>query len=207
MTPDLTEHPPRLFVVSAPSGCGKTTLCRALLERVADLSFSVSHTTRAPRTGEVSGRNYHFIDRQEFERRVAAGRMAEWAEIYGNLYGTAVDTIRQHAAAGQDILFDIDERGARQLQAVFPGVVTILVLPPSIEVLRQRLVDRQTDTEAAVKGRLAQADAEMRAMAWYGYVIVNDRFETALDQLACIVAAERCRGVQPTLARLLDGNP
>lgn len=207
MTSHGTEYTPRLFVVSAPSGCGKTTLCRALVDRVANLRFSVSHTTRAPRAGEVSGRNYHFIDRPEFERRVAGGRMAEWAEIYGNLYGTAVDTIRAHAAAGQDILFDIDERGARQLQAAFPGVVTMLVLPPSMEVLRQRLIDRKTDTVEAINGRLARAEAEIRAMAWYGYVIVNDRFETALDHLASIVAAERCRGVEPTIARLLDENP
>ena len=146
-----------LFVVSAPSGGGKTTLCREVLGRMTNLAFSISHTTRPPRSGEVDGKNYFFVSPQQFQEDLDNGRMAEWTEIYGNRYGTARQTIEDLFARGCDILFDIDEPGARQLKQAYPSVITVLVLPPSLPVLRQRLIERGTEEGAALERRLKRA--------------------------------------------------
>jgi len=182
-----------LFVVSAPSGSGKTSLCARAVEQVEHLRFSVSHTTRTPRPDEIHGKHYYFVSREAFQQMVDRGSMAEWTEIYGNFYGTARQTIEQAFADGDDLLFDIDSRGGRQLAAAFPDVVTILVLPPSLEHLRQRLIGRGTETEASLTTRLEHAREEIRQMAWYSYVIINDVFENALAELVAIIRAERCR--------------
>lgn len=195
-----------LFVVSAPSGSGKTSLCAHVVNRIDHLRFSVSHTTRPPRQGEQHGKHYYFVSRKAFQEMVALNRMAEWTEIYGNLYGTARQTIEQAFAEGDDVLFDIDGRGGRQLAAAYPDVVTILVLPPSLRQLRQRLIGRGTENEQSMKIRLEQARDEIRQMAWYSYVIVNDVFERALEELASIIRAERCRHRKDFLTHLLQNN-
>ena len=194
----------RLFVVSGPSGAGKTGLCAEVVQRTPHLIFSLSHTTRRPRTGEVDGRDYRFVSRAMFEQAIADGRMAEWAEVYNShLYGTTRETIEQAGAAGDDIIFDIEQKGARQLCAAYPDVITILVLPPSLQVLRQRLVDRGTETGPGLEERLHRAEQEIESMHWYRYAFINDRFEDAVQRLERIIAAERggCSG-QPGLTRV-----
>jgi len=182
-----------LFVVSAPSGGGKTTLCREILGQVPELAFSISHTTRQPRAGEVNGKNYFFISPEQFQKDLDNGHMAEWTEIYGNRYGTSRQTIEDLFARGCDVLFDIDEPGARQLKQAYPSVITVLVLPPSLKVLRQRLIDRGTEEGEALDRRLKRAKEEIEAMRWYDYVVINDTIAEAVDQLQAVIISERCR--------------
>ena len=171
---------------------------------MSHLTFSLSHTTRSPRSGEVDGRDYRFVSRQTFAQAIAAGRMAEWAEVYNShLYGTTRDTIEQAVAGGDDIIFDIEQKGARQLCAAYPDVVTILVLPPSLQVLRQRLVDRGTETGPGLEERLHRAEQEIESMHWYRYAFINDRFTDAVQQLERIIVAERSgRFGQPDMTRV-----
>jgi len=182
-----------LFVVSAPSGGGKTTLCREVIKNIPDLAFSISHTTRPPRANETNGKNYFFISRNEFQEALDRKKMAEWTEIYGNRYGTSRQTIAGLSDQGCDILFDIDEPGARQLKQIYPCVITVLVLPPSLPVLRQRLIDRGTDEGEALEGRLQRAREEIESMRWYDYVVINDTIAEAADQLRAVIISERCR--------------
>ncbi len=193
-----------LFVVSAPSGGGKTTLCREVLGRMTSLAFSISHTTRPPRDGEVDGKNYFFISPQQFQEDLDNSRMAEWTEIYGNRYGTSRHTIENLFAQGCDVLFDIDEPGARQLKQAYPSVITVLVLPPSLPVLRQRLIERGTEEGAALEGRLKRSKEEIEAMRWYDYVVINDTITEATDRLQAIITSERCRHNQHTIEELLS---
>ncbi|MCX8043408.1 MAG: guanylate kinase [Desulfobacterota bacterium] len=193
-----------LFVVSAPSGSGKTSLCTQVLTKVENLRFSISHTTRRPRPGEVHGVHYYFVSREEFQDMITRNLMAEWTEIYGNLYGTARQTIEAACAAGDDLLFDIDGRGGRQLVDAYSNVVTILILPPSLEQLRQRLIGRGTENKDSLTVRLEQARAEIRQMAWYSYIIINDDFDRAVEELASIIRAERCRHRRDVIAHLLE---
>ena len=192
-----------LFVVSAPSGGGKTTLCREVLARMTNLAFSISHTTRPPRSGEVDGKNYFFVSPQQFQEGLDNGRMAEWTEIYGNRYGTARKTIEDLFARGCDILFDIDEPGARQLKQAYPSVITVLVLPPSLPVLRQRLIERGTEEGAALERRLKKASEEIEAMRWYDYVVINDTIPEAADQLQAVITSERCRHNRKSIEDIL----
>lgn len=180
-----------LFVVSAPSGAGKTTLCRRLLSMMPGITFSVSYTTRPPRPGEVNDRDYTFIGEDEFRRMAEAGEFAEWAEVHGNLYGTSRRRLEETLAGGTDILLDIDVQGARQMREQFPGGVYIFVLPPSMEVLQERLGGRQTDRPEVIKKRLATAAGEIRDYTHYNYVIVNNTFEKALRELEAIVTSRR----------------
>ncbi len=182
-----------LFVVSAPSGTGKTSLCTEVVQQVPHLSFSISHTTRQPRQAEEQGKNYYFVSREEFMHLVSQNKMAEWTEIYGNYYGTSKETIRCECSKGDDLFFDIDERGARQLSEHYANVITILVLPPSLEVLKKRLIERKTEDEQSVRKRLNRAKEELKNMSWYTYVIVNDSLEEAVLHLKSIIFAERCR--------------
>jgi len=200
-TPAQCEH--LLFVISAPSGCGKTTLCRELLDRMPDLAFSISHTTRPARAGETDGQNYFFISAEQFQEKLDCGEMAEWTEIYGNRYGTARRTIDDIFARGCDVLFDIDEPGARQLKDAYPNVVTVLVLPPSMETLRRRLIDRGTEAGAALERRLQRAAQEIEAMRWYDFVVVNDTIPEAVDHLRCVITSERCRRNRRSIEDLL----
>ena len=195
-----------LFVVSAPSGTGKTSLCNEVVKEIPDLIFLISHTTRAPRPGEEHGKNYYFVSQEEFRKFISQDKMAEWTEIYGNCYGTAKETIQREFDKGLDVFFDIDERGARQLTNAYTDVVTILVLPPSLQALKKRLVNRGTDDKEAVCRRLKKAEEEIQNMSWYRYVIVNDRFEDAVVELKSIITAERCRHNHNFIEKLLKNE-
>ena len=189
MTDDLL-----LLIVSSPSGAGKTTLTRDLLERFSDLGFSVSHTTRKPRGNELEGRDYHFTDPETFRRMVAESAFAEWAEVHGNLYGTSLAEIERCRAQGKrGILFDIDYQGARQIRARRPDAVSIFVLPPSMEALRQRLRTRASDDEAAIERRFRNAEREIEHYGMFDYVIVNDVLEEAKQRMRGVVLAEQAR--------------
>jgi len=168
-----------------------------------NLRFSVSHTTRLRRPGEEDGKNYYFVSPETFQDYIDKGLMAEWTEIYGNRYGTAQQTIRQAFESGCDVLFDIDERGGRQLSESYPDAVTILILPPSLAVLRQRLMGRGTESEESLRTRLQRVREEIKLMGWYAYVIVNDSFEEAVSRLTAIIAAERCRHDRSPVEALL----
>ena len=211
----MNEHatpPGTLFIVSAPSGAGKTSLLKALMARDGSVTFSVSYTTRAPRPGEVDGRDYHFIDRTRFEAMREADAFLESAEVYGNGYGTAIADVREEMARGHKVVLEIDWQGARQVRERIPEAVSIFVLPPSRECLRARLTERGTDSEAIIDQRMAVATAEMAHWDEYDYVIVNDRFELALEQLASVLeghgqAVARSRPELPGfVAAILGGN-
>ena len=177
----------RLFIISAPSGAGKSTLCQLLRERLPDLRYSVSTTTRPPRNGEIEGRDYFFTDVDSFQSGVANHQWAEWAEVHGHYYGTSAAFIDAQRAAGHDLLLDIDVQGAAQLRAKYPDAVSIFIMPPSLAVLRQRLEKRGADAPEVIEMRLANARREMDQHASYQYTIVNDRLEEALADLLRIL--------------------
>lgn len=187
----MTATPGNLYIISAPSGGGKTSLVRALLESGAGLSLSVSYTTREARPEEVDGRDYHFISREVFEKRLKQNEFLESAQIYGNFYGTSKKWIKEATELGRDILLEIDSQGARQVRWVFPQAVSIFVLPPSLEVLEARLRNRAQDSPEAISRRLAAARDEISNVGEYDYVIINDDLGKALQDLECIVQAER----------------
>jgi guanylate kinase len=185
-----------LFIISAPSGAGKTSLVKALLQAGMDLSLSVSYTSRSPRPEEVEGRDYHFISRQAFEQRLEQGEFLESAQVYGNLYGTSKKWIDETLLSGRDILLEIDSQGARQVRRIFPEAVGIFVLPPSLEVLEMRLRHRAQDSTEAIRRRSAAARDEITHVADYDYAIINERLDKALQDLKCIVQAERLKVVK-----------
>ncbi|HET6906733.1 MAG TPA: guanylate kinase [Rhodanobacteraceae bacterium] len=180
-----------LFIVSAPSGAGKSTLVNALLAREPGIALSISHTTRAPRPGEINGRQYHFVDRATFEAMVVRGEFLEHAEVFGNLYGTSLAGVRAQLAAGHDVLLEIDWQGAQQVRKAVPGCVSIFILPPSRAELERRLRARASDSEATIERRLAESREEMSHAHEFDCVIVNDAFDDALAQLQAIVHAVR----------------
>jgi guanylate kinase len=183
-----------LLIVSSPSGAGKTTLTRDLLERFPELGFSVSHTTRRPRANEVDGRDYHFIDRETFLRMVGKDSFAEWAVVHDNLYGTSLGEIERCSAQGKrGILFDIDYQGARQIRARCPSAVSVFVLPPSMEALKERLRMRASDDEATIERRFRNAEREIAHYGMFDYVIVNDVLEDAKQRMRGVVLAEQAR--------------
>jgi guanylate kinase len=196
----MIATPGNLYIISAPSGAGKTSLVKALLQSEVDLSLSVSYTTRAPRPEEVDGRDYHFVNREGFEERLKQGEFLESAQVYGNFYGTSKTWINEALRASRDILLEIDSQGARQVREVFPASVSIFVLPPSLQVLEARLRNRAQDSLEVISQRLASARDEISHVGEYDYVILNDRLDRALDDLKCIVHAERLR-VEKQLAR------
>jgi guanylate kinase len=182
-----------LFVVSAPSGAGKTSLVRALLQVDPALRLSVSYTTRAPRPGEVDGEHYHFIDAGGFDAMVADGAFVEYARVFGNAYGTAESALRAVLERGEDLLLEIDWQGARQVRERLPEAVSVFVMPPSLAALEQRLRGRGQDSDTVIAERMARACDELSHYPEYDYLVVNDDFDTALGQLAAIVTAERLR--------------
>ena len=182
-----------LYIVAAPSGAGKTTLVRLLLERDDEILLSVSFTTRAPRPGEQDGRDYHFVAVDAFRSMISRGEFLEWAEVHGNFYGTSKKWIADQLAAGHDVLLEIDWQGAAQVRALFPAAIGIFVLPPSQEELARRLTGRGTDSAATIAGRLAAAQAEMSHAGEFDYVIINNDFRTAASELQDVVRAERLR--------------
>ncbi len=182
-----------LFVVSAPSGAGKTTLCKAVIDFLPNLRHSVSHTTRLPRAGEVDGQDYHFVSNTQFDAMVADGAFVEWALVHGNRYGTALSSLEQARDAGCDLLLEIDCQGAAQLKERCPDAIFIFILPPSFQELERRLEGRQTDAPEVIAQRLLNARDEMREMFWYDYLVINDDFDLARRQLQAILLASGCR--------------
>ena len=182
-----------LYVISAPSGAGKSTLCRELLDIFPELRHSVSFTTRNPRPGEIDGKDYFFVSREEFLRMVAEDGFAEWAEVHGNLYGTAIKTLRECRESGVDLLLDIDCQGAAQLKERQVAGVNIFILPPGYSELRKRLEGRNSDTPEVIATRIDNAAAEIREARWYDYIVVNDIFSRAVEELKAIIIAERHR--------------
>ena len=180
----------KVFVITGPSGVGKGTLIRALFDRIPELGLSVSATTRPPRPGEQCGHHYHFLDREEFDRRVAAGDFVEWAEYSGNRYGTLRSELDRHIGEGLPVVLEIELQGARQVREKMPEAVQVFIAPPSSETLRTRLVGRGTDDAEQVKRRLETADAELAAQPEFQHVVVNDRLDDAVDQLVAIVRDE-----------------
>ena len=180
-------------ILSAPSGGGKTTIARRLLERRPDVGYSVSCTTRPPRDGELNGRDYRFLSESEFKRARDAGDFAEWAEVHGCYYGTLRSEVHRVLDAGQHVLMDIDVQGARQFAAAFPDTVLVFVLPPSGEVLKLRLAGRKSESNERLLMRLRNARAELGEVGRYHYVVVNDELERAVDQVGAIVDAEGLR--------------
>ena len=194
-----------VFIISAPSGSGKSTLVRWLMERDPKLLFSVSYTTREPRGAEIPGESYHFITREAFEERIARGEFLEWAEVFGNYYGTHRSVLDRAIAESRDVVLDIDIQGARQLKEAIPDAVSIFVLAPSREVLEKRLKSRSEDSETVIQKRLRKAAEEIRNYTSYDYVLVNDDLARSTQTLAAIVAAERVRRirVEPVVRSIL----
>jgi guanylate kinase len=184
-----------LFVVAAPSGAGKSTLVNALLEREPAISLSVSHTTRPPRTGELYGRHYYFVERGEFEREIAEGIFLEHAEVHGNLYGTSRTTVQTLLAQGRDVLLEIDWQGAEQIRLSKPDCVSVFILPPSRAELERRLRGRGSDSADVIERRLRNSRGEIAHAHAFDYILVNDAFEDALADLQAIVRAVRLRSV------------
>ena len=182
-----------VFIISAPSGSGKSTLVGRLLAADPGLMFSVSYTTRAPRGQEIDGEDYHFVSREDFERRIAADEFLEWAEVFGNYYGTHLGILEQARAAGADVVLDIDVQGERQLRNRIPEAVTIFVLAPSREVLERRLRARGEDSDDVIARRLRDAAEEIRRYTNYDYVVINRDLAESVATLRAIVQAERAR--------------
>ncbi len=182
-----------MIVVSAPSGAGKTTVVHRLLSEMPGLRFSVSHTTRAPRGHEREGVEYYFVDRATFEGLRDDGKLLEWAEVHGNLYGTGLEEEKRAHEDGVDLLLDVDVQGAAQVREKMPEAVTVFILPPSYEVLERRLRGRGEDDESTVKRRLAAAGQEIKAYKHYDFAIVNDDLDASVEALKSIVRAGRCR--------------
>lgn len=182
-----------LVVVSAPSGAGKTTLCTEVRSVVPDLAYSVSYTTRAPRPGEVDGKDFHFVTVVAFKAMAEQNEFAEWAVVHDNFYGTRAEPLEQALAAGLDILLDIDTQGARQLRTRYPEAISVFIVAPSLALLEQRLRERKSDAPKEIARRMARAREEIAAWREYDYLIINRDLKEAVDQLASIIQAERCR--------------
>lgn len=182
-----------LYVIAAPSGGGKTSLVRELLQRVPGIKVSVSYTTRTARPADVEGVDYCFVSKEEFQRRVEHGDFLEHAEVHGNYYGTSASWVKQQVAAGTDVILEIDWQGVRQIKKLFPDAISIFIVPPSLKILEQRLVSRQQDHHEIIKKRLAVAQSEIAHYGEFDYLVVNDQFETAVADLIHIVSAARLR--------------
>lgn len=182
------------LVVSAPSGTGKTSICREVMKMFPDIRFSVSHTSRQPRPGEVDGKDYIFISRAKFEAMITRSEFVEWAENYGQLYGTSVGVLDNLARDNHDVILDVDPRGAKALKTRYPDAVFVFILPPSLEELKDRLRKRGHEDEDALAIRFGNAVTEMGEVMWYDYVIFNDKLSDAIDLLRAIYLAEKNRG-------------
>ena len=181
------------IVVSAPSGTGKSSICRRLLQACPGIKFSVSYTTRAPRPGEVNGTDYFFVSRAEFQRRIKQGEFTEWTENFGNLYGTSRKNMQEFLLQGNDVLLDIEPRGAKKIKQNFRGGIFVFVLPPSREELLKRLEGRGHETKEIIAARFARAEDELKEISWYDYIIFNDNLDKAANQLMAIYTAQQCK--------------
>jgi guanylate kinase len=182
-----------IIVVSAPSGTGKSTICRRLLAACPEIKFSVSLTSRTPRPSEINGKDYHFISREDFQRRIDEGEFVEWVENYGQFYGTSVKVINDALNHGKDLLLDIEPRGAKAIKKQFPDAVFVFVLPPSPDELLKRLKKRGHESQEAIKIRFSQSNSELKEVLWYDYTIFNEDLETAIFQMISIYHAEKCK--------------
>lgn len=203
------EYPGNLFVVAAPSGAGKSSLVKSLLELDSHLVVSISHTTRQPRGQERDGREYHFIEEADFRAMVAAGEFFEWAEVHGNLYGTSRKEVQSRVASGQDVVLEIDWQGALQIKQLFPNAVLIFILPPSYEELAQRLNRRGEDKPEVISQRLVNARLEVAQAKHFDFVIINGLFETAVFDLKTVVHSQRLKYLaqlrsKPAVFKALD---
>ena len=183
---EMKPKPGHLFIISAPSGAGKTTLAKAVLKQFTDMLYSISYTTRKPRAEEQDGVDYHFVSRQDFKKGIKKGRWAEWAEVYENYYGTSAEFIEKSLSSGCDILLDIDVQGTLQILKNYPDSVTIFILPPSMNALRKRLEMRGSDSEAVIEKRLENARKEMAQKDFYRHIIVNDKLPWAIEEISAI---------------------
>lgn len=201
-----------LFVISAPSGAGKTSLVAEMLRADQKLGVSVSHTTRPMREGEINGVNYHFVSREEFEAMIGRGDFLEHADVFGNYYGTSQVWVRETLASGRDVILEIDWQGAAQVRRLIPECVSLFIVPPSSEILRDRLVGRGTDAAEVVERRLAEAREECRHVGSFDYLVVNDDFHEALADLLAIARCQRLRMItqrarhRPLLSGLLGAG-
>jgi guanylate kinase len=205
----LGHHRGRLFVVSAPSGTGKTTVAERLVGRLSDIVLSRSYTSRGARVGEQDGVDYHFVSRERFQAMIAAGEFLEWADVFGNFYGTCGPETERLLASGQDVVLVIDVQGAQQVRECGLAYISIFVLPPSFQILEQRLRGRSKDSDAAIRRRLDVASSEVSSYHEYDYVIVNDEIDAAVDALRAIVVAERARvnRMRPVADAILNTFP
>lgn len=195
-----------LIVISGPSAAGKGTICKQLLDSYTAIAYSVSATTRQPREGEIDGVNYWFTSREDFQQMIDEGRLLEWAEVYGNYYGTPLDKVQETLAGGKDVLLEIDTQGAMKVKSKFPEGVYIFILPPSLGALRERIEKRGTETLEVMQRRLAAAGREIMMAQNYDYVIVNDAVDEAVDKVIAILKAEklkssRCLDLINTIAK------
>jgi guanylate kinase len=182
-----------VFVVSAPSGAGKTTLCKAITGSLDNLRHSISYTTRHPRPGESDGRDYFFVTEEKFRGMVRAGDFAEWAEVHSHFYGTSRQAMDHMVSNGIDVILDIDTQGAMQIKKTYEKAMFLFILPPSLAILEERLRNRRSDDDEEIKKRMRRAHEEIREYAMYDYIIVNRDFDQALNELRSIIVAERCR--------------
>jgi guanylate kinase len=181
------------LVVSAPSGAGKSSICQKMLELCPQLNFSISYTTRLPRPGEKDGKDYYFVSRENFLRRVGRGEFVEWVENFGNLYGTSRKIMEKYLEKGKDLLLDVEPRGAKKIKKAFKKGIFVFILPPSRADLMKRLKRRGHESKEVIKTRLAQAENELREISWYDYVIFNKDLDKAVNELKAIYIAEKCR--------------
>ncbi len=182
-----------VIVMSAPSGAGKSSICRRLLAACPEIEFSVSYTSRTPRPNEINGKDYHFISREDFQRRIGQDEFVEWVENYGNFYGTSGKSMNEVLSRGKDLLLDIEPRGAKEIKKKFKDGIFVFVLPPSLDELLHRLEKRGHESAEAIKTRFAQAEGELKEVLWYDYAVFNEDLETAARQLIAIYRAEKCR--------------
>ncbi|PKN50614.1 MAG: guanylate kinase [Deltaproteobacteria bacterium HGW-Deltaproteobacteria-13] len=181
------------IIVSAPSGAGKSSLCQRLRQVYPEIKFSVSYTSRPPRPNEVNGKDYYFISRKEFQKRIDQGEFIEWVENYGHLYGSSKKVMEEFVRDGKDLLLDIEPRGAKKVKQEFKGGVYVFILPPSRSELLKRLEKRGHETDDVIQKRFKQAESELKEISWYDYVIFNKDLETAVNQLISIYVAEKCK--------------
>ncbi|OQY12924.1 MAG: guanylate kinase [Desulfobacteraceae bacterium 4572_19] len=193
MSTNLNNHHGRLFIISAPSGTGKTTLSQMLLKNVPDMIFSISHTTRNIRDGEQDGVDYFFIEKELFQQKIKENVWAEWAKVHGNYYGTSMEFIDKKLEAGIDVLLDIDVQGAKQIVKKYPDCITIFIMPPSMDELKTRLILRGTDSREVIEKRLNNAEQEIAQKNFYKYCVVNDNIQIAADELINIVVNKKIK--------------
>ena len=182
-----------IFILSAPSGTGKTTICKLLTQKLPDLKFSISHTTREPRNGEVEGTDYHFTSKKEFEEKIERGEFLEWAKVFKNYYGTAFESVDRHHLNGDDVLIELDVQGAQSLRDIHYKAVFIFIMPPSLEVLETRLKNRETESASIIQERLKISEKEIQLSPLYDYILTNVDAEETTDHLLSIITAEHFR--------------